>query len=160
METTEPVWGAPQPAPQKPRWSGRKTVIAVAVAVGVAAAGGAAIYATSSSSTTTQAQAGGPGGMGQGRGGPGGGGLMDALHGTFTVSDGNGTYTEEAMQTGTVTAVDSSSITAKSTDGYTKTYKVTSSQLSGIATGDTVTVIAKGDTATSVREGRGGPPAN
>jgi hypothetical protein len=164
--TAEPEWGAAQHRPPQ-RWSTKKTLAAVAIAVGVASAGGAAIYAAGSSTEASASQGGMQGGPG---GGPqlGGGqsGLMNALHGEFVVSDGNGGYTTELMQTGTVTAVSSSSLTAKSDDGYTKTYTIDSgtavgnnAEISSIANGDTVTVVAtvSGDTATvdTVSEGTG-----
>lgn len=147
-QPAEPQWGAPQERPAQ-RWSSRKTVAAVAIAVGVAAAGGAAIYAASGTSDASTAMQGGPGGQMQG--GPGGGQstLASALHGEYVVSDGNGGYTTELMQTGTVTDISSTSLTAKSDDGYTKTYAIDSdtavgnnAALSSIATGDTVTVVA------------------
>ncbi|MGW4586081.1 hypothetical protein [Amycolatopsis thermoflava] len=148
-------WGAQQP-PRK--WSARKTVAAVAIAVGVASAGGVAIYAASGSPDSSAIGQGGPGG---GMGMPGGGSasaMMNALHGEYVVADGNGGYTTELMQIGTVTEVSATSLTAKSDDGYTKTYTIDSdtavgdnADLSSIATGDTVTVVASvsGDTATA-----------
>lgn len=177
---SEQPWGTPAQRPPQ-RWSSRKTVAAVAIAVGVVAAGGAAIYAASGSSSSASSTQGGPGGQ---MGGPGGAGgsrgsagsaLSGALHGEYVVSDGNGGYTTELMQTGQVTAVDSTSLTAKSTDGFTKTYTIDSStavrnggsgtgSITDVATGDTVTVVAKesGSTATAnaVTEGSaqsGGP---
>jgi hypothetical protein len=156
-EGGEQQWGAPHQRPPQ-RWSSRKTVAAVAIAVGVAAAGGAAIYAASGSSSSSSTSQGGPGGQMQG--GPGGSQstLSSALHGEYVVSDGNGGYTTELTQTGTVTDISSTSLTAKSEDGYTKTYTIDSgtavgnnAALSSIATGDTVTVVAKvsGTTATA-----------
>lgn len=165
----EPTWGAEQPAAAaKQSWSGRKTMAAVAIAVGIAAVGGTAIYAASGAVPANQA--GGPGGAvggGQGRGmaAPFG----TALHGEF--------------QVGQVTAVSSSSIAVKSTDGYSKTYTIDAAtvigaaapgqpaaDLSTIANGDTVTVIgetANGTTTaksiserstTQAQPGQGVPP--
>ncbi|GHE94525.1 hypothetical protein GCM10017786_29470 [Amycolatopsis deserti] len=162
-------WGAQQP-PRK--WSARRTVAAAAIAVGVASAGGVAIYAASGSSGSSTTGQGGPGGMGMPGGSPGG--LGNALHGEYVVSDGNGGYTTELMQTGTVTEISATSLTAKSDDGYTKTYSIDSgtavggnADLSSIASGDTVTVVASlsGDTATADtltegdQAGTGGPGA-
>lgn len=170
----EPVWGAaPQPAPEQPkRWSAGKTAAVVAVAVVVAAGGGYGIsQLVGTASASTQGAggfgAGGGGGFGGGGargGGPGGmGGLFSALHGDFTVQD-NGSYVTERMQTGQITAVSATSITAKSVDGYTQTYTIDSStvvdqgseQVSDLKTGTTVTIIAKlsGDTgaATSISD--------
>jgi hypothetical protein len=170
-EGSEPVWGAaqPQPEPTK-RWSAGKTAAVVAVAAVVAAGGGYGISKlVGTASATTQ---GGPGGFGAGGSG-GMGGLFSALHGDFTVQD-NGSYVTERLQTGEITAVSATSITAKSVDGYTQTYTIDSSttvdqgdeQVSALKTGTTVTIIAKlsGDTgtATSISDqamgGRGGAP--
>jgi len=196
-EGPEPVWGAaPQPSTQQPstqqpspeqpaqpkRWSAGKTAAVVAVAAVVAAGGGYGISQLfGTASATTQAPggfgAGGAGGFGGGArgGGPGGvGGLLSALHGDFTVQE-NGSYVIERMQTGEITAVSATSITAKSVDGYTQTYTIDSStavdqgaeQVTDLKTGTTVTIIAKlsGDTgaATSISDqqaaaGRGTPP--
>ncbi|WP_459707855.1 hypothetical protein [Actinophytocola sp. KF-1] len=132
----------------------------MAIAVGIAAAGGVAIYAASGSTE----QAGGPGGGRGGAGGPvfiGGpmGGDTGTQHGEF--------------QTGEVTEVTDDSITAKSEDGYTKTYVVDddTQMADDIAKGDDVTIIAttEGSTTTAEsvmemgampqrRNGDGGPP--
>jgi hypothetical protein len=148
------TWGAANTSdaadsgPQ-PKRSAKKLAVAVAVALGIAGAGAGVVYAATGTSATTEQGPGGQGGMG---GGPGG--LMSqALHGEYVVSDGNGAYTTEILQNGEVTAISASSITAKSEDGYTKTYTIdsdTASDLSNIATGDDVTITAtvSGDTAT------------
>jgi hypothetical protein len=150
-----PAWGDPQPP--APKWSGKKTAIAVAVAVIIAAVGGVAIYAGTSSSSTGQQGFGGAGGNGRMGGFNGGqmGGtalLREALHGDFTVSQ-NGSYVTERMQTGTVSALSATSVTVKSVDAYTQTYTIDSSteKATNLANGSTVTVIAKvsGDTATA-----------
>ncbi|HYQ63056.1 hypothetical protein [Actinophytocola sp.] len=161
---TAGTWGAPgdQVTRQRPtrRWSPRKITLAVAIAVGIAGAGAVAVYAASGSASSSTAQQ-GPGGGTGGGGGPGGaGGVMSqALHGEYIVSDGNGGYTTDVMQNGEVTAVSDSSITAKSDDGYTRTYTIDSdtvvgngsTDLSSIATGDDVMIVASvsGDTATA-----------
>jgi len=185
-EGSEPVWGAapPQPSPEQPpteqpkRWSAGKTAAVVAVAAVVAAGGGYGIsQLVGTASASTQGGGGGGfgaggGGFGGGRGGgPGGmGALFSALHGDFTVQD-NGSYVTERLQTGEITAVSATSITAKSADGYTKTYTIDSStevdqgdeQVSDLKTGTTVTIIAKlsGDTGTATsisdQQGRGAP---
>lgn len=148
-----PAWGDPQPP--APKWSGKKTAIAVAVAVVIAAVGGVAIYAGTSNSDTAQQGFGGGGRMGGFNGGQMGGGMSvmrDALHGDFTVSE-NGSYVTERMQTGEVSAVSATSITVKSVDGYTQTYTIDSStqKANNLANGSNVTVLAKvsGDTATA-----------
>lgn len=158
--TTEQVPGQPSTSdtsrsgdrpPQ--RWSARKTVVSVAIAAAVVAGGGVAIYAASGSGdSSASTQGGGPGGgqMMQGAGPGGGSALAAALHGEYVVSDGNGGYTTELTQVGTVTGLSATELTAKSTDGYTKTYTIGSADLSGITSGDTVTLTAttSGTTAT------------
>ena len=166
--TSDQVWGAEPvttavPA-QRPAWSTGKKVAAGAVAVAIAAGGGAAIWAASSSSASTADTAAGPGAMGQGgmRGMGGTGALGGALHGEYVASDGNGGYVTKIMQTGKVTSLSATSLTAQSDDGFSKTYTITSAQATGVASGDTVTVVAttSGDTATatSVTEGAAGGP--
>jgi hypothetical protein len=183
-QAQEQVWGAaPQPA-AKARWSGRKTIAAVAIAVGITGAGGAAIYAATNNDSGDQG--GGPGGMG----GPGGGrgpggfgrGMEASLHGEFVVPDGSGGYLTELTQTGKVTAITSTSLTAASEDGFTQTYTIDAStvvpsgKLSDIVKGDTVSVTANksGNAATAStlieggqqpgafprRGGNGGAPGN
>jgi hypothetical protein len=170
--TSDPAWGAapeqtwggaPAPAPGRPGWSPGKKIAAGAVALVIVAGGGAAIWAASSSTSTDSATgpggtAGGPGGM---QGGPGGTGAMaSALHGEYVSSDGNGGYVTKIMQTGKVTELSATSLTAQSDDGFSKTYTITSAQATDVATGDTVTVVATESgttaTATSVTEGTTG----
>ncbi len=95
-------------------------------------------------------------------GGPFGfaGGPFGAIHGQFVVPKPGGGYQTVDTQRGSVTAVSATSITVKSSDGFTKTYRVTSSTIvaarrDGIAsvkTGHQVTVMAtvSGSTATAV----------
>jgi hypothetical protein len=168
-----PTWTPPQstdptqPGPPVKPPGRNRAKIAVAgaiVAAAVASAGVTAAVVSSGSGTSSSAQAGPGGGQGFGgqAGGPGGtagGGLVSALHGTYVVSDGNGGYTTQLTQTGTVSAVSSSSITVKSTDGYSKTYVVGSSTsvdngsdaIGDVATGHTVRIVAtsSSDTATA-----------
>jgi hypothetical protein len=168
--TPDTTWGAPATSARKD-WTGRKTAIAVGVAAVIVAGGGVAIaVGTSSNAQTSQ----GPGGQGGGnfggmQGGMGGGtaALRGAIHGDFVVSDGNGGYLTERMQTGDVTAVSATSISLSSKDGYQQGYTIDSStESSGAKTGDTVTVVAKVSgstaTATSITAGgqsqRGGVP--
>lgn len=92
----------------------------------------------------------GMGGNGNGRGlgsllGPGAG-LGDVQHGDFTVQGANGTPVAMTLQRGTVTAASSTSVTVKSSDGFTATYAVDSStrgRTTNLAKGDTVLVIAQ-----------------
>jgi len=63
-------------------------------------------------------------------GGPGAlGGLFGAVHGTVVVPKSGGGFQSIAFQNGKVTAVSSTSITLRSADGYSRTYRVTSSTL-------------------------------
>jgi len=159
--TSDQTWGAaPAPGtPPRPSWSTGKKITAGAVAAVIVAGGGAAVWAASSSASTETATGmnGGPGGM---TGGPGGAGLGSTLHGEYVASDGNGGYVTKIMQTGEVTALSATSLTAKSDDGFSKTYTITADQATGLASGDTVTVVAteSGDTATatSVTDGEAG----
>ncbi len=122
MTTEQPEganWGDPAPteaAQARKPWSGKKTAIAAGIAVVIAAGGGVAIWAGTSAGTTA-AQQGGPGGFGGPGGqfgGPGGFGggmaaLREALHGDFVVTDANGGYTTERLQTGDVTELSATS---------------------------------------------------
>ena len=71
---------------------------------------------------------GGPGGHGpgdHGPGGPGGHGPMgDVLHGQLVVEQPDGKVVTEQVQEGEVTAVSATSISVKSTDGFTATYVI------------------------------------
>jgi hypothetical protein len=129
-----PVWGAPEPSPR--RWGLRETAAAVGVAAVIAGLGGAAIYAATDGGSHTMGgphQAFGAGGMPGGPGGPRAGAIggpgpaatnETSLHGEFVVSDGAGGYTTVLTQTGTVTAISSTSITVRSADGYSGTYVI------------------------------------
>lgn len=86
----------------------------------------------------------------QAGGGPGG----DAQGGPF------GTSTHGSFQQGEVTEISSSSVSVKSSDGYTIPSDVVSAS-QDIQTGDTVTVVSEdGTTATSLAEAGGQPPAD
>jgi hypothetical protein len=65
-----------------------------------------------------------PGGIGFPLGGAGG-----ALHGQFVIAKSGGGYQTVDVQRGQVTAVSSSSITVKSTDGFSATYAVAGSTI-------------------------------
>jgi hypothetical protein len=131
----------------------KRTVVAVAIAVGIAGAGGAAIYAASGS---VSADRGGPGGGGPMMIAGPAGGFDETQHGEF--------------QVGEVTALTDDSITAKSEDGFTKTYVVDAdTQLADdVAKGDSVTIVATTEGATTTADSvmergamnqrRGGPP--
>jgi len=109
-------------------WGLRGTLAAVGVATVIAGAGGAAIYAATGSESHVMGTHGGPGG---GPGGPRphggtGSGPFDAsaLHGELVMSDGTGGFTTVLSQTGTITAIDATSVSARSADGYTQTYVI------------------------------------
>jgi hypothetical protein len=88
--------------------------------------------------------------------GPGTGGVV---HGQVVVPKSGGGYQTLDVQRGTVTAVSSSSITVKSSDGYSATYSVTpitlvnakSAGIGSVKSGDSVYVTAtvSGSTATA-----------
>jgi hypothetical protein len=153
---TEPVWGAPPAEPA--HWSRNKTLAAVGIAAVLAGCGAAVIYAsdTGSSGSGFGGPGGGPGGWGQGgQGGPDGGGpggqgggqgaTADSLHGEFVVSDGHGGYTTELTQTGKVTDISNTAVTARSDDGFTRTYLINTDTRQGrapVQTGDTATIRA------------------
>jgi hypothetical protein len=154
MEPQQYPYPPPPPAaPEKPAWSTKKTTAVTAVAAAaVLAIGGVAVANSGDDSSSSTSQ--GPGG-GTGRGGfPGGGavqggGLTGALHGTY-VAQADGSYVTRVFQTGEVTAASATSITVKSTDGYTKSYTVSSatsvnggqSTAADVKTGHTATVTA------------------
>ena len=115
-------------------WGARKTIGAIAVAAAVAGVGGAAIAAATDTGS-------GPGGFGDfgGFGGFGGGGPEGppgamrhtdidpaALHGEYVVADGRGGFATMVTQTGRITAVSTTAVTARSDDGYTQTYVIRS----------------------------------
>ena len=106
---------------------------------------------------------------GRGHHGPGGRGglgghLRGALHGELVVpqEDGTGTRTI-TVQSGTVTAVSSTRLSVRSTDGFTATYVVSSSTrlagptggISAVKKGHEVAVVAtkNGSTLTAIRVG-------
>jgi hypothetical protein len=168
-DRTTPTWGQTAGAPSNPRSSRMVTIVIAVVAALVLVGGGIAIAeaAGGGSSTGTNqggqfggpgAQNGGPGAQNGGPGGPGGP-FGGALHGDFVASDGNGGYATKRLQSGTVTAVSSTSISAKSADGHSTTFAVSSSTsvdngvdaIGNVKTGDTVTVVGtvSGGTATA-----------
>ncbi|GAA2636436.1 hypothetical protein GCM10010399_81800 [Dactylosporangium fulvum] len=143
------------------RHSKLKVAIVAAVS-GVIVVGGGVAVANAASTSGAVAQQ-GPGHGGDGPGGRGGrverGGVKGALHGDFVVKDGSGKYVTQRLQSGAVTAVSSTSITAKSEDGHSTTFTVGtdtkvnhgSSTIGDVKVGDTVTVVGvvSGDTATA-----------
>jgi hypothetical protein len=106
-------------------WSLRGTAAAVGVAAVIGGVGGAAVYAATDSGPRMMGTHGGPGPGAQ---------VHDAiretapdsasLHGEFVVADGTGGFTTMVSQTGRVTAISPTSVTARSDDGYTQTYVI------------------------------------
>jgi hypothetical protein len=152
------------------RWRLIGTVAAVAAtttAGGVAwAASNADPTPSPSASPSTPSQQQKPDQPGKGGFGPRGEfGLGGALHGEFVVQKDGGGYQTVATQRGSVTAVSKDSITVKSDDGYSRTYKVDSDTLvnsardgiASIKTGSTVNVSAvvadNTATATTINDG-------
>lgn len=156
-----------------PRGLGRLTKVALVTgaSVGLALGGAGIAYAASSGTSTTPQPSTGapnasPGGHARhpGRHATGGFGALGGrvLHGQATVRTPGGVDKTVEMQAGTASGVSATSITVKSSDGYSHTYTVTAatvvdSQAGGISTvagGDTVRVIATPengqDTATSI----------
>lgn len=88
-------------------------------------------------------------------------GLGRIQHGDFTVTDITGKARTLTFQRGEVTAASSTSVTVRSSDGFTATYKIDSAtrlraQGSPLATGQTVVVLADKDTTAALRVQRGG----
>ena len=168
-------------------WQGsrRFAVMAGVVTLGVLAGAGVAVAATSSSGQPAAPGAStspspspsaarphfppkgqwrmrAPGGGPFAFGGPTAlGGLFGAVHGSAVVPKSGGGYQTIAFQNGKVTAVSSTSITLHSADGYSHSYRVTSSTLvnaqrdgiGSIKAGNQVIVTAtvSGSTATATR---------
>jgi hypothetical protein len=125
----------------------------------------AAADPTPSPSTSPSTEPGKPGGGPGGFGRHGMLGFVDALHGEFVVPKDGGGYQTIATQRGQVTAVSKDSLTVKSEDGYSRTYKLTEDTMVNAArdgiddvkTGNTVNVVATvadgNATAISVNDG-------
>jgi hypothetical protein len=123
QQTEEPVWGAPQPSPQ--RWGMRETVMAAGVAVVIAGLGGAAIYAATGAHTQQAFAHEMPFGP------PGAGfsaaqmtAASPALHGELVVADGKGGFSTLLTQIGRVTAISPTAVTVRSEDAFIQTYEL------------------------------------
>ncbi len=146
-----------QPTPARRR---RQILAGAALATGLVVGGTAVAAATSNTATLERtagpgvqaSQNGAAAGLGaadgtrDGRHGKGmRGGLHGALHGELTVPQADGTGTEVILvQRGAVTAVSSTSLSVKSTDGFTSTYKVSSSTRVRAGGGDTISAVKVG----------------
>ncbi len=132
--------------------------VAVAATAGGSAPAGAGAAAAPAPSSSLPGRMHGAGPWRWAGGGPGGGpwpgrpGMagFGAVHGQFVVAKPGGGYQTVDMQRGSVTAVTSSSITVKSSDGFVRTYQVPSTArvnaqrggISSIKTGNQVMVVA------------------
>lgn len=111
----------------------RRTLVGAGAALGLTLAGlGIAAAQTDSSTTTTAppehttstAASAHGGAVHSGRHDGGGEGHGLGIHGDFTTRAPGGGYQTLATQVGEITSVNSSSITVKSEDGYSRTYTV------------------------------------
>jgi hypothetical protein len=133
-------------------WGTRKTIGAVAVAAAVAGVGGAAIAA---------ATEGGYHAMSAGMHGPSGPPPPaahradiepDSIHGEYVVADGHGSFSTLTSQTGRVTAISATSVTARSDDGFIQTYVIHEANAASkppFAVNDQVTIDATREGATA-----------
>jgi hypothetical protein len=142
-----------------------KVALTAGLAVGLAAGGATLAFAAGSSTTTPGSSASsattlpsaltpnghGKHGLGFGRlrgplglGKLGGGFGRDIVHGQITIRSGNGYKTVE-IQSGTVSSVNSTSITVTSSDGYVHTYAVTPSTLVDSQAGGISSLSGKDD---------------
>lgn len=160
QQSTEPVWGAPDPTPQ--RWGIRQTVLALGVAVVIAGLGGAAIYAATGSHSQQPLGHGMPFGPAPGGLPAHASGAPSALHGEYVVEDG-GTFSTMLTQTGSVTAISPSSVTVRSEDGFTQTYALQSLAHTDqtVAVSDNVSIEGRRTgpviTAVNIQTGPGDP---
>jgi len=167
-------------------WNVRGTAAAVGIAAVIAGVGGAAVYAATDSGPRMMGMHGGPG---PGQGHQPFGQFHDAtkdndatrsaapdsasVHGEFVVADGSGAFTTMISQTGRITAISDTSVTARSDDGYSQTYVIPAANPGGVTTvppfvvNDEVTIRATrtGPTASvttityaQTRGGPAGPP--
>lgn len=128
-------------------WDTRRTAGAVVVAAVIAGFGGAAIAAATGGGYHMEAS-GGPGPNGPPRAAQAPKAAADApdsLHGEFVDGDGHGGFVTHLDQTGAVTAISATSVTARSADGFSQTYTIR--EVNGAAPppfsiGDQVTIEA------------------
>ncbi|TCC25218.1 hypothetical protein [Kribbella speibonae] len=153
------------------RWRAAGTIAAVAATT---VGGGVAFAATGDNTTPAPSTQPSEGSSNQKAPDHGKGprdGLFGALHGEFVVQKDGGGYETVVTQSGSVTAVSSTSITVKSADGYTRTYVVNADtkvnrdgKIADVKTGATVRIraVVSGSTATasSVDDGSNRPAGN
>lgn len=132
-------------------WGMRKTAGAIAVAAAVAGVGGAAIAAATDGGF--HAMSGGFAGSPS----PPSAHHTDvepgSLHGEYVVADGHGGFATLVSQTGRITAISATSVTARSDDGFVQTYAihdVGALALPPFAVNDQVTINAKREGPTAM----------
>jgi hypothetical protein len=130
-------------------WGLRGTLAAMGVATVIAGVGGAAIYAATANDVRIMGAHSAPvpprpGGGPPAHDAPGPNPAdASAVHGESVVSDGNGGFTTELSQTGTITAIDATSVSARSADGYSQTYVIPAAATAPpFSVGDQVTIRA------------------
>lgn len=137
-------------------WNVRGTAVAVGVAALIAGFGGAAVYAATDNGPRMMGMHTG-GGMAFGdREGPPHDAARAAsdsasLHGEYVVANGSGGFETMTSQTGRITAISATSVTARSDDGYSQTYVIAAAAATPpFHVGDEVTIEAtrRGQTAT------------
>ena len=149
-------------------WSLRGTAAAVGVAAVIAGVGGAAVYAATDSGPRMMGMHGVPGaGQGDRLGGPPRDDIAReaapdsaSVHGEFVVADGTGGFSTLISQTGRITAISPTLVTARSDDGYSQTYVIPPTHGSAtppFAVNDQVTIQATRTGQTATLTGIGEP---
>jgi hypothetical protein len=162
-------------------WNLRGTAVAVGVAAVIAGVGGAAVYAaTDSGPRMMGTHTGGGTAFGDRTAGPPHDDAMRAvapdsasLHGEYVVANGTGGFNTMISQTGRVTAISPTSVTARSDDGYSQTYVIAAAgvaatppfavgdevTIEATRTGQTATVTGIGEPSITGQRGQARPPA-
>ena len=156
LPSEEPRPASKRPASKRPRSWRRGIMAGVTVAV-VAGGAGLAVAASSSGTPANAAVA------TASQVHPGWGHGMAIVHGQAVLAKPGGGYQTIDYQRGTVTAVSTTSVTLKSSDGFTMSYAITDSTILGahrggigsVKAGDTASVVAtvsaNGKSATAAR---------
>jgi hypothetical protein len=125
-------------------WGMRKTAGAIAVAAAVAGVGGAAIAVATDGGFHAMS-----GGFAGGPSAPSAHHTdveAGSLHGEYVVADGHGGFSTLVSQTGRITAISTTSVTARSDDGFVQIYAIHdlgATALPPFAVNDLVTINAK-----------------
>jgi hypothetical protein len=148
-------------------WNLRGTGVAVGVAAVIAGVGGAAVYAaTDTGPRMMGTHTGGGTALGDRNGPPHNDAMRAAapdsasLHGEYVVANGTGGFNTMISQTGRVTAISPTSVTARSDDGYSQTYVIAAAGVAAtppFAVGDEVTIEATRTGRTATVTGIGEP---